>query len=169
MTKNSYRVVLTLIFLSFLLSKAYSAPWDIDSLVGTFAPEFTLKDVKGRDVSLSDFRGKVVFLNFWATWCPPCKEEIPSLKKLQVTYRKKGLVVIGIASDRSLKQIKNFLKKHALNYTVLIDSDIKITHKYKVFALPTSFLIDRRGRIVKKFIGAFQFNDKEIKEIIDSL
>ncbi len=168
MSQKTFKIVITSLIISYLIATVYAAPWDIDNLVGTLAPEFTLKDINGNDVSLTDFKGKIVFLNFWATWCPPCKEEIPSLNNLQKKYSKRGLVVIGIASDRSLKRVRDFIRKNRVQYLILLDNNIEITRKYRVFALPTSFLIDSRGRIVKKFIGVYQLNEKEINDILES-
>ncbi len=157
-------VASVLLFSSFSLAN----PWDINKLVGAQAPEFTLKDLKGREISLTDFQGKLVLLNFWATWCPSCKEEIPSLNRLQKRYKDRGLVVIGIASESSLKRVKDFSNKYNIQFLILHDSSITVTRKYSVFALPTTFLIDRRGKIVEKFIGAYRWDSKEITDIIDS-
>ncbi|NOX19787.1 MAG: TlpA family protein disulfide reductase [Nitrospirae bacterium] len=157
--------VLCVFVLSFS-SVAQSSPWDIDALVGTFAPDFTLQDLKGNKVSLIDFRGKVVLLNFWATWCPPCREEIPSLNKLMSQYQDKGLVIIGVSSDSSYKRLKAFARKYKINFIVLHDATITVTRKYKVFSLPTTFLINKRGRIVQKFIGAYDWTSAEVIDLI---
>ncbi len=157
-------IISLFVFLSPL--SGHSSPWDIDALIGTYAPEFTLKDLQGNNVSLTDFRGKLVLLNFWATWCPPCREEIPSLNKLMSQYRNKGLVIIGISSDSSYKRLKAFAKKYNISFIVLHDASITITRKYKVFSLPTTFLIDKRGRIVRKFIGAYDWTSQEVTDII---
>ena len=168
MSRAYSKFVITVLILSFLTTTAGAAPWDIDKLIGSLAPEFTLRDTNGREVSLSDFKGKIIFLNFWATWCPACKEEIPTLNRLQQKYRSRGLVVIGISSDRSIKKVKEFIKRHRIDYLILLDSNIEITRKYRVFALPTSFLIDSQGRVIKKFIGAYQLDNREIEDILNS-
>ncbi len=128
------------------------------------APDFTLKDLRGNKISLSDCRDKVVFLNFWATWCPPCQEEIPGFIELNEKYKNRGLVIIGISVDRiSPKSILNFAKKHKITYPVVVSTK-KIIKDYRPGNLiPVTIIIDRRGKIRHKLIG---YRDKEILENI---
>jgi peroxiredoxin len=131
------------------------------------APAFTLTDLNGKSVSLADFRGKVVILDFWATWCPPCKKEIPDFIELQKIYGSKGLQVVGIALDEPYK-VSAFVQNNGVNYTVLLGNDA-ITAKYGgIEGIPTTFVIDRKGKIVNRFEG-FRPRDvfeNEIKKLL---
>jgi peroxiredoxin len=116
------------------------------------APGFTLTDIDGRPVSLSDYRGKVVILDFWAPWCPPCKREIPDLVSLQNQYASTGLQVIGIGLDGA-DNVASFVRQNGVNYPVMVGDD-EITGLYGgIRGIPTTFLIDKEGKIGKKFEG----------------
>ena len=124
------------------------------------APGFTLTDLNGHPVSLTDFRGKVVVLDFWATLCPPCKREIPDFIELQSQYGSKGLQVIGIGLDEPEK-VKAFALSNGMNYSVLLGTD-DIAMKYGgISGIPTTFIIDRSGKIVNRFEG---FRSKDVFE-----
>jgi len=123
------------------------------------APDFTLKDLSGNSVSLQQYRGKVVLLDFWATWCVPCRYSIPELVELQDKYRDQGLVVIGISVDSPLEVNNNYIsafkEKYKVNYTIL-RADQETTVKYfgnRNYAIPTMFFINRDGMIVNKRMG----------------
>lgn len=117
------------------------------------APDFTLTDTDGKTISLSEFRGKVVIIDFWATWCPPCRKGIPDLIQLKKDF-KDQLVVIGVSVDTDTqKDVVPFMKKMGINYHVAY-ADNGITQAYGgVQAIPTSFVIDKNGNIVKSFVG----------------
>jgi thiol-disulfide isomerase/thioredoxin len=121
------------------------------------APEFELKALDGKTVHLKDYRGKAVLLNFWATWCVPCKEEMPWLVAFQKQYGPKGLVILGIAMDASAAPVRKFADKMELNYPVLIGAQ-EIADKYYVKGLPASIFIDRNGRITDQLHGAASRN-----------
>ncbi|HYQ47687.1 MAG TPA: TlpA disulfide reductase family protein [Thermodesulfovibrionales bacterium] len=106
------------------------------------APDFTLKDLQGRPLSLFALKGKVVLLNFWATWCPPCKAEMPSMNKLYNDIKARGFEVISISTDNSLSTIREFLSKNRLDFPVLFDENKSVTRLYHVFSMPTTFLIE---------------------------
>lgn len=126
------------------------------------APYFTLPDVNGKMVSLRDFKGKVLILDFWATWCPPCREEIPHFQNLYAQYKGKGLEIIGIAIDQGGRAaVKPFVEANRISYTILIGSE-EVTNTYGgIIGIPTTFVVDRKGNIVKKYVG---FRDKEVFE-----
>ncbi len=125
------------------------------------APDFMLSDMNGDMREIADFKGKVVIINFWATWCPPCREEIPHLIELYEEYRDKGLEIIGISLDWNAKRVAGpFIEENGINYTVLLGDD-NISDLYDVVSIPTSYILDREGGIVKKYIG---YRDKEVFE-----
>lgn len=118
------------------------------------APDFTLKDAMGRPVKLSDYKGKVVLLNFWATWCGPCKIEIPWFIEFEQTFKDKGFAVLGVSMDEEGWDIvKPYLEKTKINYRVLIGDDMTAQNYGGVDSLPTSFLLDKEGRIAATHIG----------------
>ena len=126
------------------------------------APDFTLKDSSGKPVKLSDYRGKAVVLDFWATWCGPCKVEIPWFIEFQRKYKDKGLVVLGVASgDEQWDVIKPFTDKMKINYPVVLGNDMTADLYGGIEALPTTFIIDRDGRIAKVHIGLAEKEDFE--------
>lgn len=121
------------------------------------APGFTLTDLHGSNVSLSDFRGKVVILDFWATWCPPCKREIPDFITLQSQYGPRGLQIVGIALDEPGK-VREFALANGMNYPVLMGTDNVAALYGGIEGIPTTFIVDRNGNIMNRFVG---FTSKE--------
>ena len=121
------------------------------------APEFRLKTLEGKIVKLSDYRGKAVMLNFWATYCLPCKEEMPWLIDFQKQYGPKGLVVLGIAMDSTVDPIKKFTTKLEINYPILLGNQA-VADQYYVKSLPASIFVDRNGRITDQVPGAASRN-----------
>jgi len=122
--------------------------------------EIQLKDVYGNTVSLSDFRGKVVFLNFWATWCAACVVEMPSMDKLHHRFKDKDFVMIAINLQESDIQVKAFFKKMKLSFTALLDSNGEVATGLAVNALPTTFVLDKKGRIVGAAIGPREWHSR---------
>jgi len=117
---------------------------------------FTIKDMNGQDVRLSDYKGKVILLNFWATWCGPCKVEIPAFIELQAAYQDKGFVVLGISTDDSPEQLRTFARQMKMNYPVLVGnnrSDIIDDAFGPMWGIPVSFLIAKNGTICRKYMG----------------
>lgn len=133
-------------------------------------PKFDLKDIQGKNISSDTFKGKVLLINFWATWCGPCKQEIPDLVKLHNHYREKGLEVISIAvSSGSPKDIDKFAKSMRINYSILI-GDPKVLRAFgNVSMLPTTFIVDRNGQIQQMFIGAepYKVVEEKIQPFLD--
>jgi thiol-disulfide isomerase/thioredoxin len=117
------------------------------------APVWELKDPDGKPVKSSDFDGKVVILDFWATWCPPCKAEIPGFIELQEKYGEKGLVVVGVSLDEhGSSKVKQFMEEFGMNYPVVM-GNIKMMEDFGGEGIPTTFVIDRGGKIVAKHVG----------------
>lgn len=131
-------------------TQARVAPWDIEKLPSTQAPTFSLPDLNGKTVTLRSFKGKVLLINFWATWCAPCREEMPALDRLQHKMKDKGLSVIGISIDSDKALVSEFIAKTKSSFTVLHDPDMTCHDEYKVFSYPTTFLVDRQG-VIRKY------------------
>lgn len=138
-------------------------------LTGFSAPSFSLPDMDGKVVSLQAFRGKVILLNFWTTWCPPCRQEIPDLNDLQDRLRSRGFVIVAVSTDISGKTLQDFLRKHRVSYIVLHDQESKVARQYKAYSLPASFLIDRDGRIVERFTGSEDWTGQEFLRKVERL
>ena len=121
---------------------------------GVPAPDFTLPDLDGKMVSLADYKGKVVLLNIWATWCPPCVEEMPSMEKLYQELKDEGFEILAVSIDVSgAKAVIPFMKKHKLSFSALTDTKGAIKSLYQTTGVPESFIIDKDGIIVEKVIG----------------
>jgi thiol-disulfide isomerase/thioredoxin len=119
----------------------------------TMAPDFTLNDASGQPVRLSDFRGKVVLLNFWATWCGPCKAEIPLLMEFQRTYRNRHFVILGVSLDESWDSVKPYMDEKKMNYRVMV-GNADVAHRYGgPEVVPTTLIIDKSGRIAATHLG----------------
>ena len=121
---------------------------------GGVAPPFELLDLDGGTHRLSDFAGRVVVLNFWATWCPPCVEEMPSLQHLEDELGPDGLAVIAVSVDERYGDIAPFVEEHALRFLVLHDLGKRVSRRYEVYQFPETWLIGRDGRLVSRIVGA---------------
>ena len=140
------------------------------SEVGYFAPRFTLKNLKGNYEGLENYRGQVVVLNFWATWCAPCRVEMPSFEKLYRRYRSEGVSVLAVTLDKNAKpKIKSFVDEHNLSFPVLLDSKSEVERLYPSMTVPFTYVIDRKGRVVARVDGAKNWESEETFEAIEYL
>jgi peroxiredoxin len=121
--------------------------------VGMPAPDFTLPDLEGELHDLSEFRGRVVVLNFWATWCPPCIDEMPSLQRLHQALSERGVAVIAVSVDERFSDVPDFVEKFDLTFPVLYDEGKKVSRKYQTFKYPETYILDREGRLKSKVVG----------------
>lgn len=126
---------------------------------GNAAPDFELTTIVGDKVRLSDLKGKVVFVNLWATWCPPCRAEMPEMVRFYKDYSSKNVEVLAVnlTDSDSEKEVKKFAKKYKLNFPVLLDPDGKVGNTYKTVTIPTTFIIDKKGIIKQKHIGPMSY------------
>ena len=139
--------------------------------VGKVAPDFKLPDLNEKDIRLSDFRGKVVFLNFWATWCKPCREEMPSMEILYKNFEKDGLVILAISIDRvtTKKDIPPFVKALNLTFPILVDSWGQTDKRYKLMGVPETYIIDQQGILREKVIGPRDWTMLENLQVVTQL
>ncbi len=133
--------------------------------IGSYAPKFALTDSNKKTINLDDYKGKKVILNFWATWCPPCVSEMPLLQEVYNNRNGEGIEVIGINYNEDYDRVKKFISEKGVTFTILIDSDLKVSMDYGVIGLPITFFIDREGRIKEKYKG--ELNKKLIKDILN--
>ncbi len=131
------------------------------------APDFTLRDLKGNQVSLSDFRGQPVVLNFWATWCMPCRAEIPHLEALHMKYKDQGLVILGMNTETDYMKVKRFAVPR-ISYTVLLDGSTQ-SQGYEVSGIPCTYYIDRKGIVRHRSVGFAPGGEILIEEKIKEL
>ena len=133
------------------------------------APNFTLPTADGQQVSLQQYRGKVVFLNFWATWCIPCREEMPALERLHQTYQSQDLAIVSIDLKESADQVKAFFQKHSLSFPALLDQDGTVFRDYLVAGMPTTYLIGRDGTLLARGVGGRDWTRAEALQLIQEL
>ncbi len=132
------------------------------------APGFTLKDMDGKKFSLKDYRGKVVLLNFWATWCPPCRREMPSIERLHQYFKGKDFVVLALNQMESGDQVFTFTGDLGVDLTfpILFDKDSSVSRAYGVQGLPTTYIIDKKGNVRFRAIGGREFDHPEVEKQI---
>jgi cytochrome c biogenesis protein CcmG, thiol:disulfide interchange protein DsbE len=136
--------------------------------IGSAARDFAVQD-SDRKVSLNQFRGQVVILNFWATWCPPCVEELPSMATMQDRMRSKGIVVLGVSIDVDEDAYHRFLKARSVNFLTVRDPEQKVAALYGTTGWPESYIIDREGVLRRKFVGAVDWNSPEVIDFLNKL
>jgi peroxiredoxin len=164
-TRDRFFLVLML-SLTLLSSGCYSGsrPPRVDAA----ARDFTLQD-SDRKVTLNEFRGQVVVLNFWATWCPPCVEELPSLMTMQDRTRGKGIVVLGVSIDVDGDAYHRFLKLRNVNFLTVRDPEQKIATLYGTAGWPETYVIDRQGVLRRKFVGPVDWTSPEVMDFLSKL
>ncbi len=135
--------------------------------IGFKAPNFTLKDLNGRTVSLASMRGRVVIINFWATWCGPCKVEMPSMNSLYKDLKGSGFELLAISSDvQGEKVVRPFVTQGRYTFPVLLDSSFRVNGDYGITGIPTTFVVDKGGVITHKILGPRDWDSPEARELI---
>ena len=142
----------------------YAAP-----ALGEAVPNFTLRNETGKVVALSEFRGQIVVLNFWATWCPPCLEEMPSLNRFAEKYQGKGIQVIGVSVDENAEAYDEFLAKNQISFLTLRDPAHNTSDLYGTRLFPESYIISREGRLLRKVIGPIEWTSQQEVKYFDDL
>ncbi|HKJ04951.1 MAG TPA: TlpA disulfide reductase family protein [Geopsychrobacteraceae bacterium] len=134
------------------------------------APDFTLEDMQGNKVSLSDFKGKIVMINFWATWCPPCIEEMPSMEKLYKKLGKEDFVILAINIEPDAREyVAEFLAKNPYTYPVLLDGESLVQELYGAYRLPETVIVNRQGEIVNRVVGGRDWMDETMIQLLASM
>jgi len=135
--------------------------------INHLAPDFKLKNLEGQQRELSEFRGKIVLLNFWATWCGPCRVEIPDIRTVYNKYKEQDFVVLAIDIGETSSAVSRFVKQFDMNFPVLLDSNLAVARQYDCFSIPTSFFLDRRGVIREVRIGTM--SQSYIEQVVSRL
>ena len=140
------------------------------SEVGFKAPAFTARNLKGNRVQLADHKGKVVILNLWATWCGPCRVEMPGMENLYRQYRSQGLEILAVSLDKgSSDKVQTFADEYRLSFPVLLDSDGQVERQYHALTIPTTFVIDKKGMVVAEVDGAKNWESEETFKALEYL
>lgn len=152
--------------------RAHEDPWEglgVIRLSGYSPPDFTLPTLDGGSIALSDLKGKVVLINFWATWCPPCREEMPSLERLYRHFKYEKFALLAVDIMEHPEKVKKFAREYNLSFPILLDKKGDISAKYAANALPTTYIIDKGGKAVGKAIGARKWDGDHAKDLVDEL
>ena len=161
---------LCLSLLVMLLTLPGCAREEKPALKGNMAPDFTLKDLSGKGLKLSSLRGKVVVLNFWASWCPPCREEIPSMMRLNQAMAGKPFQMLAVSQDKGGKEaVEAYFQKSGASLPVLLDADQAVGKRYGLTGVPETFVIDTKGVILEKVVGAMDWSDPAVVRFLDGV
>ncbi len=131
-------------------------------VVGSPAPDFTLRDLGGAEHRLGALKGKVVFLNLWATWCPPCRHEVPSMVRLYGQLRDRGLEILAVSEDQDREALRQFMQTYGMTFPVPVDENKRVYNLYRATGIPETHLIDRNGVLVRTWIGPFDWTAPDV-------
>ena len=131
--------------------------------------DFKLLDLNGNEVNLSDYQGKVIMLNFWATWCPPCRREMPSMEALYKKMEGSNFVMIAVNIQEKSSVVKEFIQKNKYTFPVILDENGEASNKYQIRAIPTTYIIDTKGKVAGVFTGARDWDSKNVVNIFKEL
>jgi peroxiredoxin len=169
---TSYFILLTSYFIlpTFAFAADNPNPYAAEKLVGKQAPDFTLNDLNGKATRLSENKGKVVILFFWASWCPTGPDEFRSIEKLHAKYKDRGLIVLAVSSDKTQAAAKDFAARNPVTFPVLLDEKMTVSKPlYKAFMIPMTFIINKSGVIINKHFGVQDWTKPAIVKEIESL
>jgi cytochrome c biogenesis protein CcmG/thiol:disulfide interchange protein DsbE len=137
--------------------------------IGDSAPDFTLPAIPSGSLDSREYHQQVVVLNFWATWCAPCVEEIPSLEKFAARMRPQEVVVLGVSVDDDREALEEFVKKYRINYAIGVDPNRALAARFGTFQFPETYILDRHGRLAEKVIGAIDWDDPRLQSFVQEL
>lgn len=170
MSKGNATKLLVLVgFVAVALAVVAYRRWAGPPLVGHSAPDFALPTLTGEEIRLSDLRPKVVVVNFWATWCPPCIEETPSLRRFSEILKDEGVIVVGVSVDEDLDALRKFVAEYELSFPVARDPKRAVAARYGTFKFPETYIIDRSGKIAEKIVSAVNWEDPRMVEFVRGL
>jgi len=156
------------VLLAVLVFVLYSSIHERIIVVGDSAPDFTITADNGRTVTTANFGGRLLVLNFWATWCQPCVEEVPSLDQFAKEMAGSGVVVLGVSVDKNPKLYEDFLARTRVSFMTARDPDARISADYGTFKYPESYIIDSKGKVIQKIIGATNWTDGSMVNAVKS-
>ena len=136
--------------------------------IGRAAPDFRLRD-DSSTISLRQYRGQVVVLNFWASWCPPCIDETPSLVSMQQRLKAKGITVVGISADEDEQAYHRFIREYGINFATVRDPSARVQHLYGTIKIPETYIIDRNGVLRRKFVSEVDWNSPEVLHYLSTM
>ncbi|MCI0483816.1 MAG: TlpA family protein disulfide reductase [candidate division NC10 bacterium] len=158
------------VFLVIVQGRAGKVASEIRPEQGYLAPDFVLPRLDGQTVRLSDLRGKAVLLNFWATWCSPCRQEMPTIEKVYQDSKSRGLEVLAVSLDAGSKSVvKSFMQELNLEFPVLLDPEMEVLRVYRMVGIPASFLIDKQGIIRHREVGYRDWTDPESRRLLEGI
>ena len=164
------KVLMGALALLALLVASGCSKHDEPAVEGKAAPDFTLKDLSGRPVQLSSLKGKVVLVNFWATWCPPCREEVPSLVRMNQAMQGKPFQLLAVSIDEGGKDaVTGFFRSTGSTLPALLDTDGAVSRRYGTTGVPETFVIDTKGVIMKKVVGGLDWSAPAVLAALDEL
>jgi peroxiredoxin len=131
--------------------------------------DFTLVDVNAREVRLADLRGNTVFLNFWTTWCPPCRSEMPDMEKLYQNFKDKHFAMVAVSLREAAEVVKQFTESHRLNFTVVLDQNGEVSRQFRIRSIPTTYILNTRGQIVGVAPGPRKWNSSDMIALVKHL
>ncbi len=134
--------------------------------IGDSAPDFSVPAVPSGSLNLKNYRGQVVVLNLWATWCPPCVEETPSLEQFAEKMRDRGVIVLSVSVDEDQNALQDFIQKNHISYPVGRDPDRSLAARYGTFQFPETYILDHRGLVAEKVVGAADWDDPRIQDFV---
>jgi peroxiredoxin len=166
MMKKSIALILAAVILTIIPASAGCSPEPVKGDIA--APDFQLDTPEGKTITLSEFRGRPVLLNFWATWCPPCRAEMPFLQELyeDEDWQERGLVILAINISEQGEHVRGFMEENGLTFTALLDTQEDVTRQYAVGPIPTTFIINKDGIIKNVRVGAF-VDKKQIERTLE--
>jgi thiol-disulfide isomerase/thioredoxin len=138
-----------------------------DSSKAQKAIDFTLMDLNGRSHTLSEYKGKIVFLNFWASWCGPCRAEMPSMQKLYETWDKNKFEMLAVNLGEDEERVREFARENGYSFPILLEREEKVAEKYMIRGIPTTFLIDEHGNVIEKIVGTREWTLEELQGLIE--
>jgi len=168
---NAVKLYASLLFLALLLGSGVTSAARLLTQIDPpqEAPAFALRDHLGNPVSLADYRGKVVVINFWATWCPPCRREMPSLNRAAAWLKKYDVEMLAINSGERPGRVEKFLQKQPMDFPVLLDPDSRVSSDWEATRLPITYVVDQQGRLVFRALGSREWDAPELLVPIRSL